>query len=125
MGFTAFGSPIVVQATTGLAGFALQNATPNILTWTPPNDGNMHRLLLIPVLVVTNAQTGGAVTYSYFTPNGQQQTHTLWAGGLAVSTPLPTNLVVVTIAPGQPVVLAQSSAQTAGAASVWAEIWGS
>jgi hypothetical protein len=113
-----------LMATTGIAGFALQNATPTILTWTVPNDGLLHRLLLIPVLGVTSSQTGGAVTYAYTASNNLTQTHTLFAGGLS-GTPLPANLVPVLVYPGTTVTVAQSSAQSGGASILWAEIWGS
>ena len=40
----------------GLAGFALQNATPNILTWTAPNDGNYHRVVVAASIGVTSSR---------------------------------------------------------------------
>ena len=56
----ALAAPLMqLVATTGVNGFALQNGTPTILTWTPPNDGQVHRVLLIAQENVTVAETGG------------------------------------------------------------------
>jgi hypothetical protein len=113
-------------ATTGINGFALQNGTPNILTWQPPNDGNMHRLLLVVSMQVTSAETGGAISVNYALPNGNAAGHTLFSAGQAVGNPLPAQILTAqTIGGMSPVTLAQSSALTAGAATLWAEIWGS
>ena len=74
-------SPRLV-ATTGVNGFMLQNATPNILSWTAPNDGNMHRLIVFATLHVTSSETGGKVLvaqlYGTRWRNGVQQHDSRW-----------------------------------------------
>lgn len=107
-------------ASTGVNGFALQNATPNILTWTAPNDGQMHRVFLNAFIVVGAAQTGGAVTMNTTVPGGVASNPVVFAGGLTGNQSQWFNRL---IAPGTTVTLVQSSAQTAGAATVYAELW--
>ena len=46
----------------GRTGFALQDATPTILSWTAQNDGNLHIAILAVVIKVSSAETGGAIS---------------------------------------------------------------
>lgn len=108
-------------AATGAAGFNLQNATSTILTWTAPNDGNMHRISVVGVLHVTSAETGGAVTIPYLAPDGSGSTTTLFAGGAGLGTTGASADRIVQA--GSTVTLSQASALTVGAAVLWAEIW--
>lgn len=85
----------------------------------------MHRFTIFSNLDITVTETGGAVTYFYTPPVGAQQSHTLFAAGQGVSIPLPTNLQPLTVAPGTTVTVQQTSALSAGAATLYAEIWGS
>lgn len=112
-----------LQAATAAAGFALQNATPAIISWAVPNDGNNHRVAVFASLDVTVAQTGGAVTVAVTDPGGTLGTHTLYAGGVGVgsavgSTPL------MSVKAGSSVSVAQSTAQTAGTSTLFCELWG-
>jgi hypothetical protein len=119
---TALGGMSIV-ATTGLAGFALQNATPTILSWIVPNDGNMHRYAIFGGQFVTVAETGGAVSTTFTDPIPTTRTRQLFAGGSGLGyTPIITTNFL--IAPNQTVTIAQTSALTAGTATVWFEIWG-
>ena len=120
---TANGPILVLQATTGVAGFALQNATPTIISWTAPNDGNLHRFIVICSLDVSSAETGGAVSLVCTPPGAGAQTTSLYAGGLGTGPAYNTQERLVQ--PGTTVTVEQSSALTGGAATVWAEIWGS
>lgn len=115
---------LALLATTGLSGFALQNGTPNILTWTAPNDGQMHRATLSGELVVTSTETGGAVQATITDPGGTVRNRSILNGGLGAS----FNSVTGngwTVAPNTTVTVAQSSALTGGAAILYAELWGS
>jgi hypothetical protein len=114
-------------ASTGAAGFALQDATPTIISWTAPSDGNMHRVLLNTIIHVTSAQTGGAVTITHVAPDGTSSTDTPFAGGLGtgITKPAAIGNGMFPVEAGSTVTVAQSSAQTAGAATLWAELWGS
>jgi hypothetical protein len=110
-------------ADTGTAGFALQNATPAIQSWTAPNDGNAHSVQVIAQQHVTSAETGGVVQLSYTTPDGQNLSVNMFPGGGATgnASSSPARLV----APGSTVQVQQSSALTAGAATVWSQMWAS
>lgn len=119
------GGSLAVQAATPVAGFALQNGTPGIISWTAPNDGKQHRFTVLASLNVASGETGGQVTVTYqppsggFTP-GQQ----VFAGGLGAGTASGAPVSGI-VGPGTTVFVLQATALTAGAATVWAEIWGS
>jgi hypothetical protein len=109
-------------AATPAAGYALQNGTGPILTWTAPNDGNLHAAQINLVLIVTSAETGGQVTIS-FTVGGQAKANTVAAAGGGIGV-FPENPYTFTCDPGTTVTLAQASALTAGAASIYAALLG-
>jgi hypothetical protein len=112
-------------ATLGAAGFALQNATPSILSWTAPNDGQPHRVMVVGNENVSSATTGGQVNMTFFRADGSGSNSvpifggTVGAGYHAIG----DNFAVV--APGQTVSIAQNTAMTGGAATIWLELWGS
>ena len=111
-------------ATTPLAGFTLQNATSNILTWTAPNDGNLHRVQFFITWDVTSAETGGAFGITWTAPDGTSGSVNLSAGGSGTGIHTPATPYVAIIKSGSTITLNQTSALTAGAAVLWAEMWG-
>ena len=118
----AFGAYIAgypKQAATAATGFALQNATPTILTFTTANDGALHAVTLYHNLVVTSNQTGGAIQITY-TLAGTLRTVTVSAGGLTTGITGNTSAFALVCDPNTAVTLSQSSAQTAGAATEYA-----
>jgi hypothetical protein len=124
--------PLQLQASTfplyGPAGFALQNGTPTIIQWTPPNDGLMHRFMIGVSFLVTSAETGGSLQVTYNDPGGGGRIRQLFAAGQAAGyyNGQGTTPAMLTICEGGvPVIVEQSTALTAGAAVLWAEIWGS
>ena len=120
-------SPVLkLLAATPAAGFALQNGTPNILTWTAPADGKLHRVFLWAMKVVSSAETGGAIGYQWTTPDGSHFSNYGIdvggnAAGFATQYAQPWNLMVES---GSTITLNQTSALTAGASIEWAEFWG-
>lgn len=113
-------------ATTGDGGFALQDATPNILEWTAPDDGNLHVVQLFSAMDVTIAATGGAVGVN-LSVGGGVTVQPVFNGNLGValyegSNGYPLSYVV---GPGVTVTMQQTSALTAGAATLYAELWAS
>lgn len=112
---------IGLLATTGPNGFTLVNGTPNILSWTAPNDGQLHRIFVFFSLNVTSLQTGGNVGITIGSGG-----HNLAAGGLAAGYQFGLSQSMSAIVlPGQTVLIAETVAQTAGAAVFYGEIWGS
>lgn len=114
-------------ATTGANGFALQNGTSTILSWTAPDDGNLHSVILCGKLNVTAVMTGGATEFllngvGLNMSNRTSTTQFFGGGGFGVGDFGPFQ---VTLEPGDTIGIAQSSALTAGAATVYAEIWAS
>lgn len=114
--------PLQLVAATPVAGFALQNGTPNILTWNVPNDGQLHFLFCPVNLEVITLETGGAVTLAFTLPDGSPFTSSVFGGGAAAGFSGSTNTRFVQA--GSVVTLSQTSALTAGSAKVWAEMWG-
>lgn len=116
-------------ADTTAAGTALTNGTPTILTWTAPADGNLHTAVISFTLDVSSAMTGGelASTVSAFAGArsyaGQASQPSLGTGlypGNGTNSSIPTTL---TVPPGGTVALKQFTALTAGAATVYAQMW--
>lgn len=124
MGFPSGGASLQVAATP-LPGFPLQNATPNILAWTSPNDGKLHTVLAQGLVNITVAQTGGQLSLNY-TLNGVAQSQTVNLGGNGIGISFLGAAVAgrntIVCDPGTTVTLAQTTAQTAGAATLWASL---
>ena len=112
---------------TGLPGFTLINGSINIFSWTPPNDGNMHRVAIFSSLTVTSAETGGKIAVNFNDPSNTAQSRQLYGPGLGIgyNNPSSGSPLLVPVYPGVPVVLVQATALTVGAAQLWAEMWGS
>ena len=128
MGFYPFGGagPLQLQAATPLAGTQLVNGTPVILTWNVPNDGKLHWHLVFGGLTVQSAETGGQVTETYTLPDGTVASPTLFSpgAGLGYQYMYTSFGVLIPVRPGSQVLVSQASALTAGAATLWAGIWG-
>jgi hypothetical protein len=120
-----FKNSLKIQATTGVSGFALQNATPTILTWAVPNDGRLHFATIYASVSVASTQTGGSCSFNW-TSGGIAISHSVFPGGAATGTGAgPSNNFEVAVDPGTNVTFAQAGAMTAGTATVFAAIWGS
>ena len=109
-------------AGTGPAGYTLVNGTGTILTWAVPADNLIHSLLLTAFIHVTSNQTGGAITLNTTVPDGTASNPGIFAGGIAAG--LQSQLFNRIVQAGSVVTLTQSSAQTLGAAVMWAQLWG-
>lgn len=114
------------RVTTGAAGFTLQNATPTILTYNVPADGNLHSFFLASVLVVSSAQTGGVIQISFNPDGGATRNLFLYAGGLGAATYYNNDEGIVPVlvaAPGTTITVSQQSAQTLGASKFYADLY--
>jgi hypothetical protein len=112
------------QAATPAAGFALQNATPTVISWTAPNDGNIHRVLVFAAMSVTSPLTGGEIDATLTVPDGTTSQPQLFPGNQSGGAKNMSFCVYIVKA-GSTFSLVQSSAASAGAGVIWAEIWGS
>lgn len=123
------GVGMTLQAATPAAGYTLVNGTGAVISWSVPNDGSNHRFAIWANLHVATAETGGLIQVEYTGPWVGASTHfgQVFAAGLAADTTgqNPPGLWNTIVAPGSTVTIAQTSALTAGAATMWAEIWGS
>ena len=121
---------LAVQAATALAGVALVNGTPAIISWTAPNDGKLHRFMIFASMDVTVLQVGGAVGVAFTTPDQGTLANNafpgLFTGGQGVGNNYAQAYGVTSLVkPGSTVIVGHTSALTSGAAVMWAEIWGS
>ena len=114
---------MLLQASTGTAGYSLINGTGTIITWTPPNDGNLHRVQMMVNLLVTSAEAGGATGLSgLVSPDGAVHSPGLNAGSTGTGLSQLTSSYFAL--GGSAVTFAQTSALTGGTAILWADMWG-
>jgi hypothetical protein len=119
----AFGQILSKVADTGNAGTALINGTATILSWTAPNDGNLHVAVLVVTLEVTSGETGGQVIFQITQlPGGHTPNFAPFPGGSGAGgyTFAASSFAVPA---GQVAALKQNTALTGGAAVVYAQIW--
>jgi len=124
MPFTPFLGGQLPRATLGgAAGFSLPNTTSDLLTWTAPNDGQTHLVMVIGTFQCTTTGTGGLVVVNFTQPNGTVVTGniTLISGGRTGGTSGQGN-VTMQVQPGTVVAVHQQSALSAGAEVIWADI---
>jgi hypothetical protein len=127
-GVPAWGAGMTLLATTGLSGFALVNGTPTIISWTAPNDGQLHRVEVFASVLVTSTETGGILRVTWMGPGAStaQATQLLGASNAAsTASYAPNASMTFTIQPNTTVSVVQGSALTVGSATAYAEIWGS
>lgn len=101
------------------APVALINGTQTFLSYTVPNDGKEHLIVVSASLVVSSAETGGACQAT-FTQSGNAVTAPLVTAGQAAST---GGSAVRAVDPGSTVSITQSSALSAGAATLQGQIY--
>jgi hypothetical protein len=116
---------LALQAATPVAGYTLVNGTGTIIAWTTPNDGQQHRFIVCASLDVTILEVGGAIQVAYTVPNGGAAAHTIFAAASGTGIYNPAGPFTIVCEANTTVMVEQTSALTAGAAIVWAEIWGS
>lgn len=110
-------------ATTDLAGYVFTTGGGNVLTWTAPNDGQMHRVELFGGTHCTAAATGGALHFNFQSPDGSNNTPIILGANQATGWHF-TNNAIALVAPGTTVTISQD-AQSAGAQTGWFELWAS
>jgi hypothetical protein len=116
-------SGLTKVADTGAAGFALQNGTPTILTWTAPNDGQSHVVVIGMLLDVATSETGGEIAVNLLLPNGHNNAVATYAAGLTAGLHSNPATFVYCVPPGTVLSVEQYTALTAGAGIVYAQIW--
>jgi hypothetical protein len=97
--------------------YTLATGTPTLLTYYVPNDGNYHAVIITGSVIVTSAETGGAIQVVLTdATSGQTSTTTVSAGTLAAGVQN-TTLVTSILSAGSTIKINQSSSLTAGAAT--------
>ena len=108
-----------VIAKTSATGVALINGTQTILSATVPNDGKSHIVQVQSIKHVTAALTGGNITATWTVPDGTVKSLTTsGTSAIAYGLSLFQQTTINVAKPGSSVSLTQSSAMTAGAATV-------
>ena len=114
-------------ATTGAAGYALVNGTGTVISWTVPNDGQLHRFIVIANKIVASPETGGIIQVSFTDLTSVARNLSIFSGGQAAGFQATTAVQVCLVfaQAGSTVSIKQTSALSAGASTLWCEIWGS
>lgn len=114
---------LAVKTSTPVAGYTLVNATGVILSWTAPNDGNIHLVQLATALRVTSPETGGQIQFKFSSPDGTAGgVSQVSGGGLAAGVYNGSAIPVTMVGPNTTVTVEQTSALSIGAAQFWARI---
>ena len=114
-----------LQAATAVTGYTLVNGTGNVITWTAPNDGLMHRALITASLDVTSGESGGQIGLNFTTPdNVSSPFQQMFAAALSANAYAGT-CYAVNVRANTSVNINQVTALTGGAAKLFAEIWAS
>jgi hypothetical protein len=120
------GNPaLALQTATPVAGFALVNSAPTILTWNVPNDGQLHRFIVAASMDVTVNEVGGLVGIAFTMPDGTFVPVNIFAASQNAGFNPLFNAYMYSVQAGSTVTVRQFTALTGGAATLWAEIWGS
>jgi hypothetical protein len=120
------GGPFQLLAATPVAGYTLVNGTGNIISYTFPNDGKLHRVAVAATLSVSSSMTGGNVYLNGTAPDGTAIFEQMVTGGQAGPEAYWINFpYTVVVEAGSTIAVAQQFALTAGAAKLWAELYGS
>jgi hypothetical protein len=110
---------------TSLAGYALVNGTGTIISWAVPNDGKLHRFMVFASMDIATTETGGTIAVVFTSPGNSPVTYGIMSPGQAAG----WNFSIASFPPtfakaGTTVSVSQSTALTAGSATMQAEIWG-
>lgn len=123
----AGGGGMGLLATTGTAGYTLLSSgsvPATILTWTTPNDGLMHRVLVYAMQHISSSETLGAIDVSFTAPDGTSDTTFLIQTGLSSGYKNALSPFFVD-GNGGTITVIQQSLLTGGAGVLWCEMWGS
>jgi hypothetical protein len=116
---------ITAQATTPVGGVPLINGTQIVLTWNVPNDGKLHYLQVFASMTITTATTGGWIGLYFTAPDNSAAEYDILSGTQAVGFNESIQSFPFICRAGTTVTVRQETAMTAGAATLWASIWGS
>jgi len=120
LGFPPLPQARILASTPG-TGYTLVNGTGAVISWTAPNDGNVHFVTTAIQVVVTSGETGG----QFQVATGSVAAVTIDAGGHgSAGSYTGSEGVSQAVLPGQTVTVNQSTALTVGAAVAYIAIIG-
>jgi hypothetical protein len=112
-------------ASTGADGWTLTDSgsyPAEIISWTAPNDGALHRVLVAGILQVTSADTGAEISADWTLPNGDANSN--WS---LYVTSEPTGIKQLLswfyVQANTTFTVNQQAALTGGTATAWIELW--
>jgi hypothetical protein len=114
-----------LAASTGASGWTLTDSgsyPAGIISWTAPDDGDLHRVLVAGIMQVTSADTGGEISADWTLPNGDANSN--WQLYVtSESTGIKQLLSWFFIEANTTFTVNQQAALTGGAAVAWIELW--
>jgi hypothetical protein len=115
------------KASTDPAGFTLVDGTPDIISWTPPDDGQLHIVTVAFQMDVTSDTTGGRIDALFTLPDGGSPQGVVITNAQAGTGFNYNNYLAyfpMLIRAGSTFTIRQATALTGGAATLWAIILG-
>jgi hypothetical protein len=115
-----------LRASLGSAGFPLGSTAPaTMLTFTTPDDGQIHAVQIFATMRITTAYTGAEISLTYVDPFGSTSIVPAWipAGSSSGTGAYRGGVSAVLANPNTAVTLIQETALTAGAGTFYGEIW--
>lgn len=107
------------------AGFAMIDGTPTFLSYTFPNDGNLHWAFVAAYLHASSDMTGGEIGNGFTDPQGNSVQDNVFVPGSQPSGFSQWQTNMVPVLGGTAVTIYQATALTVGNAQAWGAIWGS
>lgn len=117
-------SGLSLVAQTPGTGTALVNGALTFCTWNVPNDNNLHTALVVATLVVGSTETGGATGLTYTDPSNTARTNFQILAGAQTAGLHLWGFITTLVYPGTAFQVVQTSALTAGAATMYVAVWG-
>jgi hypothetical protein len=102
---------------------ALVNGTQDIVTWTAPNDGNLHSVIFTYRENCTANETGGQIYVMVYDSANNVVCGSQVSGGGTFSGQYIRSTEAPAIRPGERVALYQYTPVSAGAMTIYAELW--
>lgn len=110
-------------ADAGNSGVALINGTQTFCSYTTPNDGNLHPVIVMFDLVVSSTQTGGATGLTFTDAGGNVRTNFQILGGAQATGLHLWGFNNFLAAANTSFAVVQVSAQTGGASVAYAQVF--
>lgn len=117
------GGVLLKVADAGNSGVALINGTQTFCSYTTPNDGRLHPVIVMFDLVVGSTQTGGATGVTFTDAGGNVRTNFQILGGAQATGLHVWGFNNFLAAANTSFAVVQTSAQTGGASTAFVQVF--